>query len=72
MGPGSAGQLDVPVRLNTNENPYPSTPSHVRIEYGRDPHHIAEAQYKAVARALWAAVELDPRVGGVPSTRGVL
>ncbi|WP_053715499.1 imidazoleglycerol-phosphate dehydratase HisB [Saccharothrix sp. NRRL B-16348] len=45
---------------------------HVRVEYGRDPHHIAEAQFKAIARALRAAVEPDPRVGGVPSTKGVL
>jgi imidazoleglycerol-phosphate dehydratase len=45
---------------------------HVRVEYGRDPHHIAEAQYKAIARALRVAVEPDPRVGGVPSTKGVL
>ncbi|CCH34097.1 imidazoleglycerol-phosphate dehydratase HisB [Actinosynnema sp. NPDC047251] len=45
---------------------------HVRVEYGRDPHHITEAEFKAVARALRAAVEPDPRVGGVPSTKGVL
>ncbi|MBK1786244.1 imidazoleglycerol-phosphate dehydratase HisB [Prauserella cavernicola] len=45
---------------------------HVRVEYGRDPHHIAEAQYKAVARALRAATEPDPRAGGIPSTKGVL
>ncbi|NNG34618.1 imidazoleglycerol-phosphate dehydratase HisB [Nakamurella aerolata] len=45
---------------------------HVRVLYGRDPHHISEAQYKAVARALRAAVEPDPRVSGVPSTKGVL
>ncbi|HWO59752.1 MAG TPA: imidazoleglycerol-phosphate dehydratase HisB [Umezawaea sp.] len=45
---------------------------HVRVEYGRDPHHITEAQFKAVARALRAAVEPDPRVAGVPSTKGVL
>lgn len=45
---------------------------HVRVIYGRDPHHICEAQYKAVARALRVAVEPDPRVGGVPSTKGVL
>lgn len=43
-----------------------------RVEYGRDPHHIAEAEYKAIARALRAAVEPDPRVGGIPSTKGVL
>ena len=45
---------------------------HVRTVYGRDPHHITEAQYKAVARALRQAVEPDPRVTGVPSTKGVL
>jgi imidazoleglycerol-phosphate dehydratase len=45
---------------------------HVRVLYGRDPHHITEAQYKAVARALRQAVEIDPRVSGVPSTKGAL
>lgn len=45
---------------------------HVRVLYGRDPHHVTEAQFKAVARALRAAVEPDPRVAGVPSTKGVL
>lgn len=45
---------------------------HVRVLYGRDPHHITEAQYKAVARALRQAVEPDPRVAGVPSTKGAL
>ncbi|MBS4729600.1 imidazoleglycerol-phosphate dehydratase HisB [Mycobacterium sp. SM1] len=45
---------------------------HVRVLYGRDPHHITEAQYKAVARALRRAVEPDPRATGVPSTKGVL
>jgi imidazoleglycerol-phosphate dehydratase len=45
---------------------------HLRVLHGRDPHHITEAQYKALARALRAAVEPDPRVGGVPSTKGVL
>lgn len=45
---------------------------HVRTIYGRDPHHITEAQFKAVARALRAAVEPDPRVKGVPSTKGSL
>ncbi len=45
---------------------------HVRVEYGRDPHHVTEAQYKAMARALRAAVEPDPRVGGIPSTKGAL
>ena len=45
---------------------------HVRTLYGRDPHHITEAQYKAVARALREAVEYDERVSGVPSTKGTL
>lgn len=45
---------------------------HVNVEYGRDPHHITEAEYKAVARALRAAYEIDPRVRGVPSTKGAL
>ncbi len=45
---------------------------HVRVLAGRDPHHLVEAQFKAVARALRAAVEPDPRVRGVPSTKGTL
>jgi imidazoleglycerol-phosphate dehydratase len=45
---------------------------HVRVIHGRDPHHITEAEYKALARALRAAVEADPRLTGVPSTKGVL
>jgi imidazoleglycerol-phosphate dehydratase len=45
---------------------------HVRVLSGRDPHHIVEAQFKAVARALRAAVALDPRVKGIPSAKGSL
>jgi imidazoleglycerol-phosphate dehydratase len=45
---------------------------HVRVLSGRDPHHVAEAQFKAVARALRDAVAHDPREGGVPSTKGSL
>ncbi len=45
---------------------------HVRVLSGRDPHHIVEAQYKALARALRDAVAFDPREGGVPSTKGSL
>ena len=45
---------------------------HVRVLSGRNPHHIVEAQFKAVARALRSAVAADPRAGGVPSTKGVL
>ncbi len=45
---------------------------HVRVLSGRDPHHMVEAQFKAVARALRAAVALDPRVKGIPSEKGSL
>lgn len=45
---------------------------HVRVLEGRDPHHIAEAEFKAFARAMRRAVELDPRVDGIPSTKGAL
>jgi len=45
---------------------------HVRVLSGRNAHHIVEAQFKAVARALRDAVTPDPRVVGVPSTKGTL
>jgi imidazoleglycerol-phosphate dehydratase len=45
---------------------------HVRVLSGRDPHHIAEAEYKAFARAFRQAKALDPLVEGVPSTKGAL
>lgn len=45
---------------------------HVNVRYGRDPHHITEAEYKAVARSLRQAVERDPKITGVPSTKGAL
>ncbi|CAM3929820.1 imidazoleglycerol-phosphate dehydratase HisB [Janibacter anophelis] len=45
---------------------------HVRVLSGRDPHHIVEAQFKALARALRAAVAVDPRVTGIPSAKGAL
>jgi imidazoleglycerol-phosphate dehydratase len=45
---------------------------HVRVLAGRDPHHVVEAQFKALARALRYAVEPDPRVQGIPSTKGAL
>jgi imidazoleglycerol-phosphate dehydratase len=45
---------------------------HVHVPYGRNAHHIVEAQFKALARALRAASEIDPRAAGVPSTKGVL
>jgi imidazoleglycerol-phosphate dehydratase len=45
---------------------------HVRVLSGRNAHHIVETQFKAVARALRTACEIDPRVVGVPSTKGTL
>lgn len=46
--------------------------AHVRVPYGRNAHHIVEAQFKALARAMRQACERDPRVTGIPSTKGVL
>jgi imidazoleglycerol-phosphate dehydratase len=45
---------------------------HVNQRYGRNAHHIIEATFKGLARALRQAVALDPRVHGVPSTKGTL
>lgn len=45
---------------------------HARVEYGRNDHHQAEALFKALGRALRAAVEPDARRSGVPSTKGTL
>jgi imidazoleglycerol-phosphate dehydratase len=45
---------------------------HITVLAGRDPHHIAETEFKAFARALRRAVEPDPRVAGIPSTKGAL
>lgn len=45
---------------------------HVLVHYGRNSHHISEAIFKASARALRMAVEFDPRMSGVPSTKGTL
>jgi imidazoleglycerol-phosphate dehydratase len=45
---------------------------HVTVLGGRDPHHIAEAEFKAFARAFREAKALDPLVSGIPSTKGVL
>jgi imidazoleglycerol-phosphate dehydratase len=45
---------------------------HVTVEAGRNPHHMVEAAFKAVARALRQAVSIDPDERGVPSTKGLL
>lgn len=44
---------------------------HIRLEYGDEPHHVAEAAFKSFARAVMAAVEENPRLrGAIPSTKG--
>ncbi len=45
---------------------------HLRVDSGRNAHHIVEAQFKAFARALRQAVAFDPRMTGIPSTKGTL
>jgi imidazoleglycerol-phosphate dehydratase len=45
---------------------------HVLVHYGRNSHHVSEAIFKATARALRMAAEPDPRMTGVPSTKGTL
>jgi imidazoleglycerol-phosphate dehydratase len=45
---------------------------HIVLHHGQNSHHISEAIFKATARALRAAVERDPRVDGIPSTKGIL
>ncbi len=45
---------------------------HVRVLEGRDPHHVAEAQFKALARALRAAIARDDRATGVPTTKAAM
>ena len=45
---------------------------HVSVDAAENPHHAAEAVFKALGRALREAVEIDPRVKGVPSTKGIL
>jgi imidazoleglycerol-phosphate dehydratase len=45
---------------------------HITVLGGRDPHHIAEAEFKSFARALRTAIEPDARVTGIPSTKGAL
>ncbi|SDI44328.1 imidazoleglycerol-phosphate dehydratase HisB [Natribacillus halophilus] len=56
------GKLAVEARMNL----------HVIVHYGWNTHHIIEAIFKALARALSEAVDIDPRVQGVPSTKGML
>ena len=45
---------------------------HVELRYGKSPHHVVEAIFKGVARALRIALEIDPRVRGLPTVKGTL
>ena len=45
---------------------------HVELRYGKNPHHIVEAIFKGLARALRVAIERDPRVKGLPTVKGAL
>ncbi|MBI1819044.1 MAG: imidazoleglycerol-phosphate dehydratase, partial [Nitrospirae bacterium] len=45
---------------------------HIHVPYGRNPHHVLEAVFKAFGRALDQALQIDPRIKGVLSTKGVL
>ena len=45
---------------------------HAEVLYGRDAHHISEAIFKALAKAIDQACQIDPRVQGIPSTKGAL
>jgi imidazoleglycerol-phosphate dehydratase len=45
---------------------------HVELRYGKNPHHVVEAVFKGLARALRAAVERDPRMQGLPTVKGAL
>jgi imidazoleglycerol-phosphate dehydratase len=72
-GPGSVGYLGSLTRHVFETLAFHAGIAlHVRVLSGRDPHHLVEAQFKAVARALRDAVAIDPRESGVPSTKGTL
>ena len=77
-GPFPSGRGGVPYAGSLTQHVFESLAFHahiclhVRLLAGRDPHHIVESQFKAVARALRDAIALDPRVDGVPSTKGAL
>jgi imidazoleglycerol-phosphate dehydratase len=77
-GSGSEGSVGVPYAGSLTRHVFETLAFHahlclhMRVLAGRDPHHIVEAQFKALARALRDAVAFDPRVEGVPSTKGAL
>ena len=45
---------------------------HLEVLYGKNSHHMVEAMFKSAAKAICVAVTRDPRVVGIPSTKGVL
>ena len=45
---------------------------HVELAYGKNPHHVVEGIFKGLARSLRQAVELDPRMKGLPTVKGAL
>lgn len=74
LGKGKVGTFDVELMedfLSAFANASGTT-LHIEIRSGRNRHHIIEATFKAFARALRQACEFDPRMSGVPSTKGVL
>ena len=74
LGKGKVGTFDVEL-MEDFLSAFASasgTTLHAEIRCGRNRHHMIEATFKAFARALRQAVESDPRVSGVPSTKGVL
>jgi imidazoleglycerol-phosphate dehydratase len=74
LGKGKVGTFDVELLedfLGAVANASGTT-LHIEVRSGRNRHHIIEATFKAFARALRQACELDPRAHGVPSTKGVL
>ena len=74
LGHGKVGTFDVEL-LDDFLQAFASTCGiglHLEVRSGRNRHHIVEASFKAFARAIREACELDPRVSGVPSTKGVL
>ena len=74
LGKGKVGTFDVEL-MEDFLSAFASasgTTLHIDIRSGRNCHHMIEATFKAFARALREATELDPRASGVPSTKGVL
>ena len=74
IGPSKVGNFDVELAeefLRALSNHLLAN-IHVNLIYGKNSHHILEAIFKALARSLDTATAIDPRVGGQPTTKGVL